>query len=64
MDKFLITAFWTLSVLGAIFLGHEAAIMSHNLDREVANVKLQQCQKIIALNGKINSEMAKIGRVK
>lgn len=47
MDKFLIGMIWILSLFGAVFAGHEGAIMKHNLDRQVANDRLQRCQSVL-----------------
>lgn len=38
---------WILTIFGAVFAGHEVAIMKHKIDRDVANAKLQACNRII-----------------
>ena len=46
--KFIIAFTWALSLVGAIFLGHEFALM--NSDKEVTYVKVknEQCLKVMA----------------
>lgn len=48
MDKIMIGYVWMLTLMGAVFLGNEIAMMTHNMDKEVANLKLQQCQRLVA----------------
>jgi hypothetical protein len=45
--KFLIFGIWILSVIGSAFFGHEAALMLHRIDKEVANIKLQNCHQAL-----------------
>jgi hypothetical protein len=48
MDKALIGYIWLLSIMGALFYGHEIALMKRDMALEAANNQLQNCNKIIA----------------
>lgn len=45
--KFTIIYLWLLSIMGAIFLGSETAIMKHEMDRENYAMKLNNCNQLI-----------------
>lgn len=48
MDKFLITAFWILSLLGVGFMSHEFGMIEGSQYQKKVNAdQLQNCQRII-----------------
>ena len=50
MNKVFIAYIWVLSLMGAIFLGNEIAMSRNDFDREIANTKINNCQKLIIGN--------------
>ena len=50
--KWIITYVWILSLMGAIFCGHEIARIVHKMDKEhfelVANEKIKNCNEMVA----------------
>lgn len=51
MDKFIIGYIWILSVLGALFMGHEFGMVEGSMSERTANKnKLESCQRVLAGN--------------
>lgn len=48
MDKVLIGYVWLLSLLGAVFIGHEIAMSKTDAERSLANKRVEKCHRLLA----------------
>lgn len=47
---------WIITLFGAVFMGHEIAVMNHRMDQDSANSKLMSCNRI--LSGYTNADFS------
>ena len=50
MDRWMVAYVWALTLIGAMFLGNEIAMMQYESNRTVMNERLQACNSVLAGN--------------